>query len=440
MRFLLALTSCLLLSGCIVLQPRAENPFPNMNTIAVVPFFNQSAMPGEINDLGRTFGQAYASELQKIQGYDVLPLGVVETAIIENRLQFRDEHDVLRLAKILDVDAVVVGTITTYNPWYPPEIGMKVNWYSTKNWTILPDGEPCGPCEDFELDEEGECPCGHYDLPGLLTKEGNSFIRGQSPAGSFNDRAEPLFGFEGNQSATYAQGGSTANRPMTAMPPQQSPPARIPIATPRYPQQPVEETADPPLITESPIQLLHPIAHFPLGDDPAQYGPITRETTQAVALANQVPIEVLQETTPVIQASADNDVPQQLPLLAPPVEETPPPVESPPRRKETVALEPVPMPQEMLPLPGTFVEVERDHTKPVMSYTEMFDGKNEEIVELLRDYVELQGDKRSGGWEGYMQRTDDYIEFCCHMMIVDMLSLHGGALRTKVWLKLRKNP
>ncbi len=90
--------------------------------------------------------------------------------------------------------------------------------------------------------------------------------------------------------------------------------------------------------------------------------------------------------------------------------------------------------------PGTVIEIERDHTKPVMSYTQIFDGKDERVVQRIRDYVEIKGDKRSGGWEGYMQRTDDYIQFCCHMMIVDMLSLHGGALPTKVWLKIRKYP
>jgi len=98
------------------------------------------------------------------------------------------------------------------------------------------------------------------------------------------------------------------------------------------------------------------------------------------------------------------------------------------------------MPPELLPTPGMFVEVEQDHTKPVMSYTRMFDGKDEAVVALLRDYVEITGDKRSGGWEGYMQRTDDYITFCCHIMIIDTLTVHGGGLATKVWLKIRKDP
>ena len=47
-------------------------------------------------------------------------------------------------------------------------------------------------------------------------------------------------------------------------------------------------------------------------------------------------------------------------------------------------------------------------------------------VATLRDYVELSGDQRSGGWEGYLHRSDDFLRFCAHRMIVEMLQLHGG--------------
>ncbi|TWU14234.1 hypothetical protein CA54_30770 [Symmachiella macrocystis] len=437
MRCLLALTVCLLFSGCIVLQPRAENPFPNMNTIAVVPFFNQSAMPGEINDLGRTFGLAYASELQKIHGYDVLPLGTVETAILENRLQFRNENDVLELARLLEVDAVVIGTITAFDPWYPPKIGLKVNWYSTKNWTMFPDGEPCGPCEDDELDENGDCPC-HYNFPKLRTKDNNSIIRGQNAASVLADsnQALPLFGYETNSPATTSLGTSRANRPLTASPTPAQTGQYPPVARRRFPAPNLKLLSAAPPVSSSPIQLLHPVAQIPLGEDPAQYGPIVRQTPQVVALANQAPLAA----TPVLQAKGDFAVTPPPPLPSPmPEKQQLPRLTAPPPSTEEIILEPVPMPPELLPTPGMFVEVEQDHTKPVMSYTRMFDGKDEAVVALLRDYVEITGDKRSGGWEGYMQRTDDYITFCCHIMIIDTLTLHGGGLATKVWLKIRKD-
>lgn len=398
-----AIVICLLLSGCIVLEPRAKNPFPNMNTIAVLPFFNQSATPGEFNDMGRTFGLAYMTELQQIEGYDVVPMGVVETALIEmnnqryplsgrndpNAFRLDGPDDILRLAELLDVDAVVVGTVTYFDPWYPPQIGMKVNWYSPQQWTISTDTKPCVPCEEeggFRAEN-----CCDYDLPELRSKPGNSVIRGQN--------AVPLFARE-------------------------TPPHRGVIRADVPPRQPV-------------VQLLHPMSLIPVDADPAQHGGIVRTTPQVVQLSNES--ISLEPTEPAAIQQAHVRQPETLPSLAiQPAEELSAARETviKPMRLEPTPLEPMPMAPELMDQ----VETHHDPKKPVMSYTKMFDGKSPEIVQLLRDYVEIRGDKRSGGWEGYMQRTDDYIHFCCHTMIVDMLSLHGGALRTKVWLKPRKAP
>src|SRR6185437_11088554 len=46
---------------------------------------------------------------------------------------------------------------------------------------------------------------------------------------------------------------------------------------------------------------------------------------------------------------------------------------------------------------------------PLMSYTRIFDGADADLVAALRDYVELNGDLRSGGWEAYLHRSDDFI-------------------------------
>jgi hypothetical protein len=76
--------------------------------------------------------------------------------------------------------------------------------------------------------------------------------------------------------------------------------------------------------------------------------------------------------------------------------------------------------------------------EPIMSYTRIFDGSDSALVANLRDYVELSGDQRSGGWEGYLQRSDDYIRYCMHRMIVEMIQLHGGETRRKVVFAKRK--
>jgi hypothetical protein len=41
---------------------------------------------------------------------------------------------------------------------------------------------------------------------------------------------------------------------------------------------------------------------------------------------------------------------------------------------------------------------------------------------------------RSGGWEGYLQRSEDFLQFTSHLMILEMLQLHGGQLKSEtVW-------
>lgn len=79
-----------------------------------------------------------------------------------------------------------------------------------------------------------------------------------------------------------------------------------------------------------------------------------------------------------------------------------------------------------------------DPRQPLMSYTRMFDGADAKLTARLRDYVELNGDFRSGGWQAYLQRSEDFIRFASHVMIVEMLQMHGGEARKRVVFKVRK--
>jgi hypothetical protein len=76
--------------------------------------------------------------------------------------------------------------------------------------------------------------------------------------------------------------------------------------------------------------------------------------------------------------------------------------------------------------------------EPLMSYTRMFDGTDSDLQASLRDYVELNVDRRSGGWEAYLQRSDDFIRFTAHRMIVEMLILHGGEGKRRIIFTHRK--
>ena len=80
-----------------------------------------------------------------------------------------------------------------------------------------------------------------------------------------------------------------------------------------------------------------------------------------------------------------------------------------------------------------------DPRQPLMSYVRMFDGADPKLTARLRDYRELSGDLRSGGWEAYLHRSEDFIRFTSHLMVVEMLQLHGGEARRRVVFKLRRH-
>ena len=47
---------------------------------------------------------------------------------------------------------------------------------------------------------------------------------------------------------------------------------------------------------------------------------------------------------------------------------------------------------------------------------------------------------RMEGWRGYLQRSEDFVRFCCHMHIGETLAARGGAGQTRVvwrWPSIR---
>lgn len=302
----LIVVGLLSLCGCVMFDVGVTNPVAGLTTVAVVPFFNLSA---ERSVDGRRFAQAYFTELQKTPGFQVLPTGVVEQAIYDNQLELNNPDDALKLADILKVDAVVVGAVTDYSPYYPPRVGLQVSWYSPRPWNFQP-GLPIA--EDarkaaiprrnwsfWKTDETEACPA-----------PGTPIIRGQSetttPASSVWNRW------------MWWRGDSDTSAPV------------------------IQPTG---------------------GHDATISGAVP-----AVAMGS-----------------------------------------------------------------GAF-----DPRQPFMSYTRLFDGADPQLTARLRDYVELSGDLRSGGWQGYLSRSDDFLKFTAHLMVVEMLQLHGGEAKRRIVVKARR--
>jgi hypothetical protein len=269
--------------------------------------------------------------------------------------------DVIRLAEILGADAVVVGAVTDYSPYYPPRVGLQVSWYSPRPWPFYPGV----PLNEFERE---------FVKPGFFARLKKR--RGQMESCS-PEMVAPL-----TEGAVVPRGQSPGEESVAAEP-------KLPMDAGAAPAlQPVAETGPPQPRT---YQGLLPPQRFPGQNSPSQGGP--------------------EEAAP----SPESGQPLELDLIPVP---PPPP-----------ALEAGPFPAP----PSTY-----DPLVPLMAYTRMFDGADAKLTARLRNYVELSGDLRAGGWESYLYRSEDFIRFAAHVMIVEMLQLHGGQAEKRVVFKFRK--
>jgi hypothetical protein len=363
------------LPGCVIVQTGVTNPIPGMTTVAVAPFVNLSAE--RVVD-GRRFALAYHAELQKVPGFQVIPVGVTEQAMVDLNLDLNSPDDALQLAKALGADAIVIGAVTDYTPYYPPRIGLQVSWYAPKPQHFSP-GIPIDP----HLGEAVRV----WRFAALPTKSDGSrdddlIVRAQSPDSP-------------TASTIACDATADASKGPVLLAPNAPPAPQVRMVAGQTGAAPME-AAVPSASSEPPVPP-PPVA------------------------SEQSPPEVSGGTSGA-----------KSPLF--------PPANCPPTAADSSAVA-CPPPNginygdftAMSAVAGTY-----DPRQPIMSYTRLFDGSDAELTALLRDYVILSGDLRSGGWEAYLHRTEDFIRFTSHRMIVEMLTLHGGESRRRyVWM-LRK--
>jgi len=305
-----ALTGCSLLPD-IAHQPTLHNPFPQLSKVGVAPFFNLSAEPTVDS---RQFSLAYFNELQTVPGFEVVPPGVVERAMQDHEINLRGPEDARRLAQLLGVDALVIGAVTDFSPFYPPRCGLQVEWYAAN-------------------------PCFHPIPPGY----------------------------------------------------------GLPWATPE------EEHIPAPLVFEAEMAL----AKAQLATQTPSYTPLASEDAGGGAKAEETgppggpsDLVVPGDMTDVSGPGLPGNWPDPRGFVPPPPSSHPPDC--------------------------------RPSTVPVLQHTQIYNGNDMEFTEALSSYYYFRDDARFGGWQGYLERSDDFIRFCCHMHIAEMLSARGGAGQTRV--------
>jgi hypothetical protein len=323
MRRLVVIAALLCLAagpGCAIFpdkmhQPVYHNPFPQLYRVAVLPFANQSKEPTVDGD---AIALAYYNELQAVRGFEVMPVGVAKKLVQSSGIQPQTPSDFQKLARFLGVDAIVVGSVTEFSPYYPPRMGLAVNWYAANpNFHPVPAGYglPWGTPHETDIPEDIV-----FDAELALARE---------------------------QLAT------------------QSPDVAPQVAPDAAPAQHVEPTKS--------------------------------------------------ETLPKIPDVAASDH-----ATAPPA----PPPALPSQWPDPRGF--IPPPPSVTRPPGI------PQSEPVMTHTRIYSGANSDFTSKLEKYYYFRDDARFGGWQSYLQRSDDFARFCCHLHVTEMLAARGGVGKPRV--------
>lgn len=303
-------------------QPQYHNPFPQLKRVAVLPFFNLSSEPTVNQD---DVAEAYFHELQSIRGFEVMPPGVVKQWLEANDIQLDSTTDFQFLARQLGVDVLIRGAVTDYSPYYPPRVGLSVDWYAAN-----PSFHPIPP---------------GYGLPWGTSEE---------------EYIPDSLVFESEFALAREQ---------------------LQTQTPEVP--PRAATA----------------------------------ATEEEAPASEVARVGVSESSSSVEAER----------RAEPEPETLPPGAGP-------ALPPDwPDPRGFVPRPPSPVRPPyRPQHQPIIAHTRIYRGDDEKLTNRLEDYCFFRDDARIGGWQSYLLRSHDFIRFCCHLHIAEILAARGGSGKTRV--------
>jgi hypothetical protein len=347
-------------------KPQYHNPFPQIQTVAILPFRNQSQ---ESTVSGSRVTLAYYDELQSIPGFEVIPVGVIESQLIafeENVLgrQTSRPEDFQKFAQFIGADAVLQGAITDYQAYYPPRMTLKVNWYAAnEGFHPIPPGYglPWGTKAEKKISES------------IRLESERALAREQLQTQTPEVVREELSGRAANHTVKSAS---------------------------QKPHHAGDADFKSSVITVADLQILPPSPD----EDP-------KISLKGIASSDEpLPIEVVEP-----QSLIDNDSVAMMPMqLVKPMPER------------------WPDPQGFIPPPPKPIRpTGTAQSSPIISHMKAYNGGDEDFTESLSDYYYFRDDARFGGWEAYLQRSEDFIRFCCHQHIVETLAARGGQLESR---------
>lgn len=126
---ILLISGCSLITGCSGAAPLVS-PYPTQRVWAIAPLRNES---GSVQANGHTLADHLARQLENASNLDVLPVN--RTLAVMEALEIPEISSPAQARQVLaslNADALLVGTITAYDPYDPPKLGMAIELYLNK--------------------------------------------------------------------------------------------------------------------------------------------------------------------------------------------------------------------------------------------------------------------------------------------------------------------
>ena len=363
-----------------------------MKRIAILPFTNQSESPTLDTDVVTS---SYYEALQAIPGFEVLPVGVVKRQMqMYASVYKRDSGDIWtaqdfqKLAQAIGVEAVVVGSVTDFDAYYPPRMALTTHWYAA-NEGFHPI--PAGYGLPWGTEAEKQ-------IPRRIVREAEFELARSQLATQTPLPPEPSEAGGPDHPAAVRTTGHIAER--------QTSDTENPV------RQAQAAELLPPVLSSSDLS--------GQGNDSQVGGDQFDSSYDPQGSGDSNPEMIVDDQTswPIVDGGG---VYSDSEMVMPAGDGLP---------------ANWPEPTDLIPDPPAMQRPQgiASHA-PVLSHTKLYRGNDTYFTNRLADYVETGDDARSVGWQGYLKRSEDFIRFCCHLHIVEMLESRGGSDQSDLILK-----
>ena len=344
---------------------------------------------------------AYSHELQAVPGFEVLPVGAVGNQLLVFEQQLRrpaaTPDDFQAFAQYLGVDAVDQGSITDYDPYYPPRLTLKTNWYTANpNFHPVPVGYglPWGTKHEGKIPDWVRLEAERELAAEQLVSQTPNAIVEQHANNSTSDTSKSL-SLKSIDDSSSLQQASMKN----------------------------ETTDSDELVgTSAATRNATTSARVAIKSERITHAQVFDEESQPLAPSNSTP-----NANSGDEASAEE-------VLAPASGTDRRPM-SPDRIATEQMVAPAtrwPDPEGFIPpLPSATAPQPFNFAGPVIAHMATYNGTDEDFTSELEEYYYFRDDGRFGGWESYLQRSEDFIRFCCYLHIKQTLVGRGGQLKNR---------